>query len=126
MPSQRLRLRLTVRIAACSGREGMASPNRENPTDAVFQANSPWSLYCWFQLQDLQPVSTLLAGVGNPLEEYSRYFGIRDGKLIFWMGEDNGLAATAASVRRGMAFCGGYFRRRSRASLQRRAGSGKR
>jgi len=31
----------------------------------------------------------LLAGVGNPLEEYPRYLGIRDGKLILWMGEDN-------------------------------------
>jgi len=65
------------------------------PTDTVLQATSPWSLYCWFQSQESDPGSYLLAGVGNPLEEYSRYLGIRDGKLIFWMGEDNSLSATA-------------------------------
>lgn len=76
------------------GGNGLAKPGE--PTDAVFQAASPWSLYCWFQTQEPQPVSTLLAGVGNPVEEYSRYFGIRDGKLIFRMGEDNALSVNTA------------------------------
>ena len=76
------------------GGSGLAKPGE--PTDAVFQATSPWSLYCWFQVQEPQPVSTLLAGVGNPVEEYSRYFGIRDGKLIFRIGENNALAANIA------------------------------
>jgi hypothetical protein len=86
------------------GGSGLSKP--AEPTDTVLQATSPWSLYCWFQSQELQsegvqsgasgPVSTLLAGVGSPLEEYSRYFGVRGGKLIFWMGEENSLAATAA------------------------------
>jgi hypothetical protein len=65
------------------------------PADPVFQVASPWSLYCWFQSAEPETGSMLIAGVGNPLEEYSRYFGIRDGHLIFWMGEDNSVAATA-------------------------------
>jgi hypothetical protein len=79
------------------GGNGLSKP--VEPADTVLQAASPWSLYCWFQSQNpaaQSGVSTLLAGVGSPLEEYSRYFGVRDGKLIFWMGEENGLAATAA------------------------------
>src|SRR5450755_2806409 len=86
------------------GGGGLSKP--AEPTDKVLEATSPWSLYCWFQSQELQsegvqsgasgPVSTLLAGVGSPLEEYSRYFGLRDGKLIFWMGEENSLGSTAA------------------------------
>jgi glycosyl hydrolase family 2/Ig-like domain-containing protein/concanavalin A-like lectin/glucanase superfamily protein len=64
------------------------------PTDTVLQATSPWSLYCWFQSLESEPPSALLAGVGDPLDEYSRYLGVRVGKLIFWMGEDNSLAAT--------------------------------
>ena len=66
------------------------------PTDKVLQATSPWSLYCWFQSQGSGPVSTVLGGVGSPRAEYSRYLGIRDGKLILWMGERNSLAATVA------------------------------
>ena len=65
------------------------------PTDTILQATSPWSLYCWFQSQESDPGPFLLAGVGNPLEEYSRYLGIRNGKLIFWMGDDKSLAANA-------------------------------
>jgi glycosyl hydrolase family 2/Ig-like domain-containing protein/concanavalin A-like lectin/glucanase superfamily protein len=85
------------------GGNGLSKP--VEPADTVLQATSPWSLYCWFRSQELQgqgvqssasgPLATLLAGVGSPREEYSRYFGLRDGKLIFWMGEDNSLAATA-------------------------------
>ena len=72
------------------GGNGLSKP--VEPADTVLQATSPWSLYCWFQSPESGLRSTLLAGVGNPLDEYSRYLGIRDGKLIFWMGEENGLA----------------------------------
>jgi len=81
-----------------SGGSGLDKPG--DAADSVFEATSPWSLYCWFhslgsESNGSAPVSTLLAGVGDPKDEYSRYFGIREGKLIFWMGEDNTLAAAA-------------------------------
>ena len=75
------------------GGNGLSKP--VEPTDKVLQAASPWSLYCWFQSAEPGPLSTLLAGAGNPLDEYSRYLGVRDGKLIFWMGEENSLVASA-------------------------------
>ena len=75
------------------GGNGLSKPLE--PAGTALQATSPWSLYCWFQGEGTEPGSTLLAGVGNPLDEYSRYLGVRDGKLIFWMGEDNGLVAPA-------------------------------
>jgi hypothetical protein len=65
-----------------------------DPADPVLQAAAPWTLYCWFKGERSGAASGLLAGVGNPLDEYSRYLGIRAGKLIFWMGEDNGLTAS--------------------------------
>jgi hypothetical protein len=82
-------------------RPGGAGLNKPaEPTDPIFQATSPWSLYCWFHSQEVhrqksEPVFTLLAGVGSPADEYSRYLGIRDDKLLFRMGEDNSLIATA-------------------------------
>jgi beta-galactosidase/beta-glucuronidase len=75
------------------GGNGLSKP--VEPTDTVLQATVPWSLYCWFKGGSSGTVSSLLAGVGNPLDEYSRYLGVREGKLIFWMGEDNGLTASA-------------------------------
>jgi hypothetical protein len=89
------------------GGNGLSKP--AEATDTVFQATSPWSLYCWFQSQETGRVSTLLAGVGDPLEEYSRYFGVRDGKLIFWMGEDNSLAAAATLSAAGWHFVAATF-----------------
>jgi hypothetical protein len=79
------------------------------PTDTVLQAASLWSLYCWIQRQEAEPGSFLFAGVGDPLEEYSRYFGIRDSKLIFWMGEDNSLSATVELPSTGWHFVTATF-----------------
>jgi len=83
------------------GGNGLSKP--VEAADTVLQATLPWSLYCWFQSTGSgvqngasEPASTLLAGVGSPVDEYSRYFGLRDGKLIFWMGEENSLAAATA------------------------------
>src|ERR1700730_16318145 len=64
-------------------------------TDTILQAASASSLYCLCESQESDPGPFLLADVDNPLEEYSRYLGIRNGKLIFWMGDDNSLSATA-------------------------------
>jgi hypothetical protein len=75
------------------GGSGLSKP--VEPGDPVLQATAQWSLYCWFRSEMSPGDSTLLAGVGDPRDEYSRYLGIRDGKLIFWMGADNGLAASA-------------------------------
>ena len=69
-------------------------------TDPMWGTDQKWSMYGWVQSQDVITLPTLLAGVGDPLSEYSRYFGIENGKLIFRMGADNILsgAATANSA----------------------------
>src|SRR5882762_5439279 len=57
-----------------SGGPGLNKP--ADPKDTAFEATSPWSLYCWFQDWKVGSASTLLAGVGDPSEEYSRYLGV--------------------------------------------------
>jgi hypothetical protein len=74
--------------------EGLKKPLLEH--DSVLQADSPWSLYFWFQPAEALKAPTLLAGIGNPTEQYPRYLGLDGNKLILWMGKDNSFAAPAA------------------------------
>ena len=95
-----------------SGGAGLTKP--VDASDPILQAASPWTLYCWFQNDGSQTSKsgqslTLLAGVGNPLEEYSRYLGVRDGKPIFWVGEDNVLSSTAELPATGWHFVSATF-----------------
>ncbi len=64
--------------------------------DPMWGTDQKWSMYGWVQTQESNTLPTLLAGVGNPLDEYSRYFGIQDGKLIFRMGADDLLSGSRA------------------------------
>ena len=64
--------------------------------DTVTRANSPWTLYAWVWLEEAPKAPTLIAGIGNPEDEYSRYLGIDGDKLILWAGKDNVLSGAAA------------------------------
>jgi Exo-beta-D-glucosaminidase Ig-fold domain/Glycosyl hydrolases family 2/Concanavalin A-like lectin/glucanases superfamily/Glycosyl hydrolases family 2, sugar binding domain/Glycosyl hydrolases family 2, TIM barrel domain len=73
--------------------EGLKKPLLEH--DSVLQADSPWSLYFWLRPAEVLRAPTLLAGIGNPTEEFPRYVGLDDGKLMLWMGKNNSLASSA-------------------------------
>ena len=64
--------------------------------DSVLRAESPWSLYGWVRIEDPINTPTLIAGVGDPNEEYPRYIGLDAGKEILWVGKDNSLQGAAA------------------------------
>ena len=73
--------------------EGLHKPLLEH--DSVLRADSPWSLYCWMRTDVALHAPTLLAGIGNPTEEYPRYLALDSNKLILWMGKGNFLTAPA-------------------------------
>ncbi|HEX4154032.1 MAG TPA: LamG-like jellyroll fold domain-containing protein [Acidobacteriaceae bacterium] len=56
---------------------------------------SGWSLTLWMKTPDAK-AATLLAGVGDPLEAFPRFLGLRDGRPFFWAGEQHFLLAPAA------------------------------
>jgi Concanavalin A-like lectin/glucanases superfamily len=62
--------------------------------DPLFAASTPWTLYCWFQSSEELSNPTLVAGAGNPADEDSRFFGIQNRKLIFWLGKGNSVSAS--------------------------------
>jgi len=65
-------------------------------TDSVLRADSPWSLYAWVKPEEPRKSVSLIAGFGDPAEEFSRYLALDDEHAILWMGKDNSLFGTAA------------------------------
>jgi hypothetical protein len=77
--------------AFMAGGDGLTKKLVEN--DTVLQADSPWTLYAWVRPEDVASKPELVAGVGKPEDEYSRFLAIAPGKLILWGGKDNTLEA---------------------------------
>jgi hypothetical protein len=50
--------------------------------DTVLRADSTWSLYGWVWMDEAPKGAVLIAGVGDPGEEYSRYLGVDGEKLL--------------------------------------------
>jgi len=64
--------------------------------DTVLQADAPWSLYAWVRMEEQPSTITLVAGVGDPDDEYPRYLAYDGSKLSLSMGKDNSLSGAAA------------------------------
>jgi hypothetical protein len=62
----------------------------------IFKSGSSWTIYCWVRGGELQHSSNLLAGLGDPEDEYSRYLGVIDGKFIFWGGHGSVLTGNVS------------------------------
>lgn len=63
--------------------------------DSVLHADSPWTLYAWVRPAEAAKVMTLIAGLGDPTEEFSRYLAVDGVHAILWMGNDNSLSGPA-------------------------------
>ena len=57
--------------------------------DSVLRADSPWSLYAWVRAEEEAKGLTLIAGAGDPSDEYSRYLATDGTRVMLWMGRDN-------------------------------------
>jgi hypothetical protein len=60
--------------------------------DPLALSRSGWSLSLWVK-SDIANQTTLLAGVGQPLEAFPRFLGLREGRPIFWAGDGHILEA---------------------------------
>lgn len=69
------------------GGDGLTKDIVQN--DTVLLADSSWSMYCWVRFDEPLDGSTLIAGMGEPNEEYPRYLGADARHVFYWMGNDN-------------------------------------
>jgi len=70
---------------------GLKKPLVEH--DTVVRPDQPWSIYGWVHATEIPTGLSLIAGIGDPTDEYSRFLAIDAGKLIFWMGPENELSS---------------------------------
>jgi hypothetical protein len=71
--------------------DGIAKPMAEH--DSVLRADLPWTFYAWVRPSEMVTEFSLIAGVGDPTEEYPRYIASDGARLLLWIGRDNELAA---------------------------------
>lgn len=62
-----------------------------NEHDSVLRSDSPWTLYGWIRADEALTAPSLIAGLGDPAEEYPRFLGMNGDNLMLWMGRDNSL-----------------------------------
>ncbi|MGA7291477.1 MAG: LamG-like jellyroll fold domain-containing protein [Terriglobales bacterium] len=72
--------------------DGLTKPLVNN--DSVLRADSPWSLYAWVKSAEDQKKPSLVAGIGDPSAEFSRYLALDGEHAILWMGKDNSLSGS--------------------------------
>jgi glycosyl hydrolase family 2/Ig-like domain-containing protein/concanavalin A-like lectin/glucanase superfamily protein len=77
-----------------AGGDGLKKPLGKD--DSVLRADLPWSLYAWVKPAEASKGPSLVAGFGDPSEEFSRYLAINDEQAILWMGKDNSLSGPAS------------------------------
>jgi hypothetical protein len=75
--------------------DGAGLNKKLTENDTVLEADSPWTLYAWVDADEAIARPALVAGMGRPEDEYSRYLAIGAGKIILWGGKGNHLEAPA-------------------------------
>ena len=87
--------------------DGLRKPLRKD--DSILRADLPWSLYGWVKPAEAPQAPALVAGVGDPADEFSRYIAFDDGHVILWMGNDNSISSPASMGRDKWHFLAAIF-----------------
>ncbi len=70
-------------------------PDGEGLKKPMVRADSPWSLFGWVRTEEPVSAPSLIAGFGDPAEEYSRYLAVDGSHVTLWMGKDNSLSGSS-------------------------------
>jgi len=73
--------------------QGSGQPSIQDP---ILAGRAVWTLAFWFELQNPIQGSALLAGIGEPAAEDSRFIGIADNRLGLWLGKAQSSAGFVA------------------------------
>ncbi len=76
------------------GGDGLEKPLAKD--DSVLRADLPWSLYAWVNPAEATTKLSLIAGFGDPEEEFSRYLAFDGERTVLWLGKNNSLSGAAA------------------------------
>ncbi len=74
-----------------AGGEGLEKPIPA--TDPLLKAVKPWTMTAWVEMPATPKGPMLIAGIGDPMDEQSRFFAVINGKLALYFGRENVLTA---------------------------------
>ncbi len=74
-----------------AGGEGLEKPIPE--TDPLLKAVTPWTMTGWVEMPAAPARPMLIAGVGDAMDEQSRFFAVIHGQLALYFGKDNVLTS---------------------------------
>ncbi len=89
------------------GGRGLTKPLPEK--DPILEAATPWTLSAWVEFAPISPSSILIAGVGDPFGENSRFFALVDGKAAFRMDHAQTLMSGSLFSAKGWHFFAATF-----------------
>ena len=75
-----------------AGGEGLEKPIP--PSDPLLKAVTPWTMTAWVEMPAVPAQPMLIAGVGDAMDEQSRFFAVIGGKLALYFGRNNVLTAS--------------------------------
>ncbi len=90
-----------------AGGEGLQKPLPE--TDPLLKATTPWTMTAWVEMPAVPAKPMLIAGMGDPMDEQSRFFAVMNGRLALWFGKDNVLTANTPLTSRPWHFIAATF-----------------
>ena len=70
-----------------AGGEGLEKPLPA--TDPMLEATTSWTMTAWVEMVSVPTQPTLIAGVGDAMDEDSRFFAVVNGRLALRFGKDN-------------------------------------
>ena len=76
-----------------AGGDGLSKPIAKD--DSIVRADSPWSVYGWVKPAESLDAPSLIAGFGNPEDEFSRYIALDGKNVILWTGKGSSLSGAA-------------------------------
>ncbi|TCK75316.1 glycosyl hydrolase 2 galactose-binding domain-containing protein [Acidipila rosea] len=77
--------------------------------DPILNPTTPWTLSAWIEFAPISPSSALIAGVGDPSAEDSRFFALVEGRPAFRAGKADLLLSAAPFSTKGWHFLAATF-----------------
>ena len=77
--------------------------------DSIQRADSAWSMYAWVKPAESPKSNTVIAGTGDPSDEFFRALSLDDGHILLSIGKDNSLSAAATFAPGTWHFLGATF-----------------
>jgi beta-galactosidase/beta-glucuronidase len=90
-----------------AGGEGLQKP--VPATDPLLKAITPWTMTAWVEMLAVPSKPMLIAGMGDAMDEQSRFFAVVNGRLALWFGKDNLLTASTPLTPRPWHFIAATF-----------------